>query len=392
MLSREEMRLAERLASGEPDTRDEIGLLLIHQGFADRFFPGTSVLHTRVRYVLFVPWLFQHAATSIHRGSDLDAVIRRRLIQLAIRLKQGERYGVIGGDKLGELTSQPPDRVYWTALRQWGLLLPLVGSRSEAIRRLRTSVRPTLLDDDGSRLDEEVTEVFCNLPDPPHGWDNAESALDFRLRAREQAFLRRKLGLLTRPGETAPSLLAHLVASRDPYPGTAPGLPPELDARADELDQRALGIARDAADLAAIGRAVYGALVESLREEDGGPVDGTFRSRLPLHFHAYGQAAACCDLEGLETFLPNIPDYIRDVLHKTRAYVRNQRPERFLELRACYQRSEVIRKTSSRARLPNTVRSMQRRAEWDPGRHNTEPLHYRWSIVREMLNDLSSHE
>jgi hypothetical protein len=390
MLSREEMRQAERLTSGEQDTRDEIGFLLIHQGFADRFFPGTSVLHTRIRYVLFVPWLFQDAANSKHHGSDLDAVIRRRLIQLAIRLKQGERYGVIGGDKLGELTSQPPDRVYWTALRQWGLLLPSIGSRSEAIRRLRTSARPTLLDDDGMRLDDDATEVFCNLPVPPHGWDNAELALDFSLRPREQAFIRRKLSLLTRPGETAPSLLARLVESRDSYPGIASGLPAELDARADEPDQRALRIARDAANLAAIGRTVYGALVEFLREEDDGPVERTFRSRLQSHFDAYGQAASRCDLEGLEIFLPNIPDYVRDVLHKTRAFVRNQRPERFLELRTCYQRSEVIRKTSSRARLPNTVRSMQRRSEWDPGSHNTEPLHYRWFIVREMLNDLSS--
>lgn len=40
MLSRDEMRQAERLASGERDTRDEIGFLLIHQGFADRFFPA----------------------------------------------------------------------------------------------------------------------------------------------------------------------------------------------------------------------------------------------------------------------------------------------------------------------------------------------------------------
>jgi hypothetical protein len=92
MLSRDEIRQAERLASGEQDTRDEIGFLLIHQGFADRFFPGTSVLHTRVRYALFVPWLFLQAAASKRRGSDLDAIIRRQLIQLAIRLKQGERY------------------------------------------------------------------------------------------------------------------------------------------------------------------------------------------------------------------------------------------------------------------------------------------------------------
>ena len=36
--------------------RDEIGFLTIHQRYADHFFPGTSVLHTRVRYALFVPW------------------------------------------------------------------------------------------------------------------------------------------------------------------------------------------------------------------------------------------------------------------------------------------------------------------------------------------------
>lgn len=58
LLSRKEMRQVERsLANNEQDTRDEIGFLLIHQGFADRFFLGTSVLHTRVRYALFVPWL-----------------------------------------------------------------------------------------------------------------------------------------------------------------------------------------------------------------------------------------------------------------------------------------------------------------------------------------------
>jgi len=389
MLSRDEMRQAERLASGEQDTRDEIGFLLIHQGFADRFFPGTSVLHTRVRYVLFVPWLFLHAAANRQRGSDLDATIRRELIQLAIRLKKGERYGVIGGDKLGQLTSQPPDRVYWTALRQWRLLLSSVGSRSVALRLLQASARATPLDDDGGRLDDDSTDVFCNLPKPPAGWDDSESKLDFKMNAKEQDFLRRKLTLLTRPGETAPSLLARLVEGRDHYAETAPGLPRELEARADAVDKQALAIARDAAELAAIGRAVYGALVEHLRSEDGGPDENTFRTLLHSHFDDYGEAASRCDLTGLEAFLPGIPDYVKDVLLKTQAYVRGEKPEEFLGLRHCYQHSEVMRKTSGRARLPNTIRSAQRRSEWDPGRHNTTPLHYRWYIVREMLNDLS---
>jgi hypothetical protein len=172
MLSWEEMRQVERaLSTGEQDRRDEIGFLLIHQGLADRFFPGTSVLHTRVRYSLFVPWLYLRAAHNRLRGVDLDTKIGRLLIELAIRLKQvgGEPYGVIGGDKLGQLTSQPPDRVYWTALRTWGLLLPEVDTRSEALRRLATASRSQARDDDGRILLDEATEVFSGLPDRPAG-------------------------------------------------------------------------------------------------------------------------------------------------------------------------------------------------------------------------------
>jgi hypothetical protein len=130
-----------------------------------------------------VPWLYLRAAHNRLRGVDLDTMIRRLLIELAIRLKQigGEPYGVIGGDKLGQLTSQPPDRVYWTALRSWGLLLPGVDTRSEALRRLTTVSRSPTLDDDGGSFLDEATEVFSGLPERPAGWDNADAALNFRI-------------------------------------------------------------------------------------------------------------------------------------------------------------------------------------------------------------------
>jgi hypothetical protein len=393
MLSREEIRQVERLAGGEQDTRDEIGFLLIHQGFADRFFPGTSVLHTRVRYVFFIPWLYLQAAAGKSRGSDLDATIRRQLIQLAIRLKQigGEPLNVIGGDKLGQLTSQPPDRAYWTALRTWGLLLPAVDSRSEALRRLQLAGRASALDDDRGPLDDETTEVFAGLPNPPEAWDDPQSPLHFKMPITERDFLRRKLSLVTRPDGDAPSLLARLVDGRDVYQDTSPGLPKELDARADAVDRRALGIARDAAELAAIGRAVYGALVEQLLARDGGPDAGIFSAQLHTHFQTYGEAAARCDLEGAEPFLPDIPIHVRNVLRETRAYVRDGKPEGFFRLRDWYQKAEVSRKTTQRARLLDTERSAQRRAEWKPG-HNTTPLHYRWFIVRDILRDLSGQQ
>jgi len=239
MLSWEEMRQVERaLSSGEQDTRDEIGFLLIHQGFADRLFPGTSVLHRRVRYALFVPWLYLRAAHNRLRGIDLDTMIRRLLVELAIRLKQigGEPYDVIGGDKLGQLTSQPPDRVYWTALRSWGLLLPGVDTRSEALRRLRTAARSPTLDDDGGSLLDDATELFSGLPDRPAGWDDSDVALNFRMPRHEREFLRRKLGQLTRPDD-APALLAQLVEAGDIFDGTSSALPDELDVRADNADR-----------------------------------------------------------------------------------------------------------------------------------------------------------
>lgn len=392
MLSREEMRQVERsLANSDQDTRDEIGFLLIHQGFADRFFPGTSVLHTRVRYVFFVPWLYQQAASTRRRGSDLDTTIRRQLIQLAIRLKQlgGEPYDVIGGLKLGQLTSQPPDHVYWPALRTWGLLLPTVDSRLAALRRLQAGARASTLDDDGGRLDDEATEAFIGLPDPPDAWDDPQSPLHFKMPLKEREFLRRKLSLLTRPGEDAHSLLARLVEARDFFQGKSPELPKELDARADAADKRALGVARDAAALAAIGRAVYGALVEQLLARDGGPAEETYRAQLHTHFASYGEAADRCDLDAAEVFLPYLPLHVRNVLRETQAYVRAEKPENFSGLRDCYQKAEVTRKTARRARLLDTERSAQRRSEWDPGRHNTTPLHYRWYVVRDMLSDLN---
>jgi hypothetical protein len=59
-LSRKALRDAEaQLRGTEEGVRDEIGFMRIHRIFADRFFPGTSVLHTRLRYALFVPWMYR---------------------------------------------------------------------------------------------------------------------------------------------------------------------------------------------------------------------------------------------------------------------------------------------------------------------------------------------
>ena len=43
----------------ERETRDELGLGGIRDSIADHLFPGTSTIQTRLRYMLFIPWLFR---------------------------------------------------------------------------------------------------------------------------------------------------------------------------------------------------------------------------------------------------------------------------------------------------------------------------------------------
>ena len=42
----------------EKETRDELGMGSIRDSTADHLFPGTSTIQTRLRYMLFVPWIY----------------------------------------------------------------------------------------------------------------------------------------------------------------------------------------------------------------------------------------------------------------------------------------------------------------------------------------------
>ena len=44
----------------ERETRDELGIGIIRDAFADFLFPGTSTIQTRAKYFLFVPWKYKH--------------------------------------------------------------------------------------------------------------------------------------------------------------------------------------------------------------------------------------------------------------------------------------------------------------------------------------------
>ena len=41
---------------------DELGIGTVRDTFSNALFPATSILHTRARYLLFIPWLLRDVA------------------------------------------------------------------------------------------------------------------------------------------------------------------------------------------------------------------------------------------------------------------------------------------------------------------------------------------
>lgn len=65
----------------EMESRDELGLGAIRDSFAVALFPGTSTIQTRLRYMLFVPWVY--ADLEKRRISPPEFAARARQMEMA---------------------------------------------------------------------------------------------------------------------------------------------------------------------------------------------------------------------------------------------------------------------------------------------------------------------
>lgn len=395
LLSRDALRRAEEhLREDEQGVRDEIGFLALHQAYADRFFPGTSVLQTRLRYILFVPWLYERVAKRTDRR-QVSRVMQQEEIGLARRLKQtyGMSSGVIGARSYPKPTSQPPSMVYWTALVNWGILRPMIDgsypSRGNLHRMLSQSGSVSRLQDDDEYPLEEGCSFFVTLPDPPKHWDKPQVPLCFDLSETEPRFIRRHLISVNRPGRLKDlCLLSRLVEHRVPVDRIGSLWSDAVFEAADTDDRGALLRAQQVAALVAVGRSVYAALVEHICEaEDKRPMPQEHRTHLEEMIHKHRQEALKLDVDALEQDAPqSLPQRILGVLRETQRWLR--RGNHYLDLGALYEQSEIRRK-GRRARLAQTLAGRERRAEWSSeGYPLAGPLHYRWGNVKRLLGDL----
>jgi hypothetical protein len=102
-------RLRSELEQKGQGVVDEMGVLTIHAGYADYFFPGTSVLQTRPRYLFFACWNFlwlarQRAVTAanfLKRKDEAELWVTSQLVatsrrQLALGKATSNMDGIIG--------------------------------------------------------------------------------------------------------------------------------------------------------------------------------------------------------------------------------------------------------------------------------------------------------
>lgn len=384
-LSREALRRAEAHLSGAAeDVRDEVGFLLVHQRYADRFFPGTSVLHTRLRYALFVPWIYQGLWFSPPKG-DFGRALAELETSLVGRLKAANEDGVIGGRLYPKHAAQPPSTVYWTALGTWGVLRSVDArcgppSRAQVHQMIRRGLRPSR-DDDGRPL-QDADFPFTGLPPLPHDW-KGDGPLSFSLPPKEREFLRDRLvAVRSQAHPQRSSLLARLAERPIALPDEAWD-EPVLHLAGEDRD--ALRRAGQAAALGAVGRALYAALLESRVQRNDSKVSHAARLREVVD--ASGPRARLLDLAAMAEDIGLLPSVVQRVLSETCAWLRDdgRDPEPLFD---AYRTAEEARK-GTRARLPNTLDGARRRSEWDPDSHPAPTeLHYRWGRVSGLLQDL----
>jgi len=385
-LSREALTRAKAQMDTESmGVRDEIGFLTIHQRYADRFFPGTSVLHTRARYAIFVPWLFEDLAGLT--GPAAARALRERERELAGRLRNAGESQVIGGRVFPKPSSQPPSTVYWNALAVWGVLRPRLDgraiSRAQAHWLLRSTGAAT--DDDGQPL-LSFDPPFAPLPDRPDSWRSG--LITLRLANAEAVFLRERLAQLRRNGGHELSLLARLVRTEAAAPSTM------WDDETISIagpDRAQLTRARQAAGLAGVGRAIYDALLERIVEADDNRETSTrHRDHLAAIVAQHGAVAAELDVDALEADIGALPTRLRAVVTATKDWI-TSKSSNPTGLFSVYSAAEA--RKGPRARLPSTPNGRARRLEWSSDEHGLAgPLHYRWDQVSTLLNDLADAE
>jgi Family of unknown function (DUF6361) len=176
----------------ERESRDELGLGTLRDSIAESLFPGTSTLLTRLRYFLFVPWIYQRLEDKGTTGqADVTAKARAAEMALMEALLEAGEDGVIGERSRSDLKSLP-SRTYWPSLRSWGIfrLEANQGDYHRAFEHLRAARKQARRREDLDVPDELTLTWHPELPATPAGFPKGAT---FALERLEAEYLRDQL-------------------------------------------------------------------------------------------------------------------------------------------------------------------------------------------------------
>lgn len=169
----------------EQGTRDELGLAVVRDTFADLLFPGTGTLQTRARYFFFVPWQYLDLEHRRVSASELERRARKAELDLVETLKAAGDEGTIGA-RAGRSLQRLPSSIYWSGLRRLGFLTRR-GSQEDFHRSFGAALnRRVTTTDDGEIVGAAERAWHAKLPAAPPSFPEAAT---FALTRDEADFL-----------------------------------------------------------------------------------------------------------------------------------------------------------------------------------------------------------
>ena len=152
------------------DAHDELGLGTVRDALSNLMFPGVSSLQTRLRYLLFVPWIFKQAMNSPR--TERSDFVKQKEIELIDALKAANENNGVIGISVGKNLQNWPSEIYWSGLKKLGILVESY-SRDQVLN-----------------MDNTAKIWAPNLPSPPVEFLHKTS---FGLRRVEANFIRNQL-------------------------------------------------------------------------------------------------------------------------------------------------------------------------------------------------------
>jgi len=176
----------------EKGTQDQLGLGGIRDSFSDLLFPGTSTIQTRLRYFLFIPWIYQSLEEKEVPSRAIETRARSMELALVKPLLSTKERGVFGSTAGGNL-KRLPSEVYWGGLLSWGIRRFDASQNQyhqavDDLYRRRKAAR--LTSKEGNEPSEGIITWHTDVPRPPESFPEK---VTLKLRREEAEFLRDRI-------------------------------------------------------------------------------------------------------------------------------------------------------------------------------------------------------